>query len=106
MTGAAKLFTERGFRQTSVKDVADRIEMTRAPWASRSRHWMRHRAPGRPRTGGYPLSRSPAHWWCTSSSRHFAAPARGGDREQRGRVPLVRDLIAAGSETGQDISGG
>ncbi|RSN54713.1 TetR family transcriptional regulator [Streptomyces sp. WAC 04229] len=27
--GAAELFTERGFRQTSVKDVADRVEMTK-----------------------------------------------------------------------------
>ncbi|MFG2842884.1 ScbR family autoregulator-binding transcription factor [Kitasatospora sp. NPDC101155] len=29
LMGAAELFTERGFRQTSVKDVADRVEMTK-----------------------------------------------------------------------------
>ncbi|MEV7210951.1 MULTISPECIES: ScbR family autoregulator-binding transcription factor [unclassified Streptomyces] len=29
LIGAAELFTERGFRQTSVKDVADRVEMTK-----------------------------------------------------------------------------
>ncbi|MER6212171.1 ScbR family autoregulator-binding transcription factor [Streptomyces sp. NPDC001642] len=29
LVGAAELFTERGFRQTSVKDVADRVEMTK-----------------------------------------------------------------------------
>ncbi|MCF2436662.1 TetR/AcrR family transcriptional regulator [Streptomyces thinghirensis] len=27
--GAAELFTARGFRNTSVKDVADRVEMTK-----------------------------------------------------------------------------
>ncbi|MFJ8646018.1 ScbR family autoregulator-binding transcription factor [Streptomyces sp. NPDC093546] len=29
LRGAAELFTERGFRHTSVKDVADRVEMTK-----------------------------------------------------------------------------
>ncbi|MBN0047147.1 TetR/AcrR family transcriptional regulator [Streptomyces actuosus] len=29
LMGAAQLFTERGFRHTSVKDVADRVEMTK-----------------------------------------------------------------------------
>ncbi|PKW05239.1 transcriptional regulator, TetR family [Streptomyces sp. 1222.5] len=29
LRGAAELFTERGYRQTSVKDVADRVEMTK-----------------------------------------------------------------------------
>ncbi|MCX4665741.1 ScbR family autoregulator-binding transcription factor [Streptomyces sp. NBC_01381] len=29
LMGAAELFTERGFRHTSVKDVADRVEMTK-----------------------------------------------------------------------------
>ncbi|MER5887822.1 ScbR family autoregulator-binding transcription factor [Streptomyces sp. NPDC001941] len=29
LAGAAELFTERGFRHTSVKDVADRVEMTK-----------------------------------------------------------------------------
>ncbi|MFF0386781.1 ScbR family autoregulator-binding transcription factor [Streptomyces sp. NPDC004286] len=29
LIGAAELFTERGFRQTSVKDVADRVGMTK-----------------------------------------------------------------------------
>ncbi|MEU6505028.1 ScbR family autoregulator-binding transcription factor [Streptomyces sp. NPDC046942] len=29
LLGAAELFTERGFRQTSVQDVADRVEMTK-----------------------------------------------------------------------------